>query len=430
MPKLRSQRVVMDGEVRPATIRHEGGVVVEVGDGPADDDFGDLVVLPGLVDSHVHVNEPGRTDWEGFASATAAAAAGGCTTIVDMPLNSVPPTVTTDALELKRSAASAQARVDVAFWGGIIPGSEGSIPDLVEEGVCGFKAFLVDSGVPEFPPVSIEELAKVAPTLTRPLLVHAEDPAAIEAPVGDPHRYATYLATRPGVAEQRAIQSLTPLAAVSHVHVLHVAGAEALEAIGTARREGRMTAETCPHYLTFDASSIPDGATQFKCAPPIRSRQDREALWEGLASGLIEMVVSDHSPAPPDLKDPAGGDFLQAWGGIASLELRLPATWDGARRRGHGVERLAEWLAAGPARLAGLAGAKGEIEVGGDADFVVFDPEGVTQVDAERLHQRHPMTPYDGMRLAGSVVATYLGGTLVRSGGAAPKKGRLLEAGG
>lgn len=431
MSTLRSQRVVVGGEVRPATIRHEDGVVVAVGEGAADQDFGGLAILPGLVDSHVHVNEPGRTDWEGFATATAAAATGGCTTIVDMPLNCVPSTVTVQALELKRAAAAPQAAVDVAFWGGIVPGSQDSISDLIARGVCGFKAFLVDSGVAEFPPMSIDELEGLASHLgDRPLLVHAEDPDSLERPVGDPRKYSTYLATRPGAAERRAIQALMPLAATAHVHVLHLAGAEAVSAVAGARRAGTMTAETCPHYLTFDASLIPDGATEFKCAPPIRTRQDREALWEALATGVIEMVVSDHSPAPPALKDPAGGDFIEAWGGIASLELRLAATWDGARRRGHGLERLAQWLAAAPARLAGLAGTKGSIEVGADADFVVFDPDGITEVDGRRLRQRHPLTPYDGLRLAGSVVATFLGGGPVRLDGAVPHRGRLLEAGG
>lgn len=399
--------------------------MTEVGDGLADVDFGDLVILPGLVDSHVHVNEPGRTEWEGFVTATAAAAAGGTTTIVDMPLNSIPPTVDRPALDLKRFAAKGVVSVDVAFWGGIVPGSDPT--PLVGEGVCGFKAFLVDSGVPEFPPMTVEALTDLMPALGGlPLLVHAEDPALLAVPAGDPRGYPSYVASRPGTAEARAIESVAPLASRGSVHVLHVSGAEATEAL----RNGAMTAETCPHYLTFTADAIPDGSTVHKCAPPIRSAEDREALWEGLGDGTLDMVVSDHSPAPADLKDLEGGDFATAWGGIASLELRLQATWDGARQRGYDLADLAEWLAAAPARLAGLDGRKGRIEEALDADFVVFDPGGVTEVDARRLRQRHPITPYDGMRLAGAVVATYLGGIQVHGPGAdTARRGRLLRRG-
>lgn len=432
MPTLRSNRVVLPEGERPATIRFQEGRIVEVGEGLADHDFGDLVVLPGLVDAHVHVNEPGRTEWEGFATATAAAVAGGTTTIVDMPLNSVPPTVDVGALAAKREAAGRQVGVDVAFWGGIVPGSEEGIGALIEEGVCGFKVFTVDSGVDEFPPLSPEDLAGAASRLEGtgvPLLVHAEDPSRLRDPQGDPRRYATYLATRPGSAEATAIDTMAALGkAGAQVHILHVAGAEALEALRKAGQS--LTAETCPHYLTFDADSIPDGATAFKCAPPIRSREDRESLWEGLGDGTLGMVVSDHSPAPPALKALDTGDFLTAWGGIASLELRLVATWEGARSRGYGAEDVARWLASAPASLAGLDARKGRIAEGKDADFVVFDPDGFTDVDARSLRQRHALTPYDGMRLAGAVVATFLRGVQVHGDGSSPgRRGELIRRG-
>ncbi|MFP3915965.1 MAG: allantoinase AllB [Actinomycetota bacterium] len=431
---VHSRRVVLPDGERPATVRMEGGRIMEVGEGPADLDFGDLVVLPGLVDSHVHVNEPGRTSWEGFASATAAAVAGGTTTVVDMPLNSIPPTVDVDGLARKREAAvSSGLRADVGFWGGIVPGSASSVPPLGAEGVCGFKVFMVDSGVKEFPPLDPDALAEVAPGLARlglPLLVHAEEPSLLREPDGDPRLYRTYLDTRPAQAESSAIDRIADLCRREAVdaHVLHVASGEATDAL--RRASGLLTAETCPHYLTFEAGAIPEGATSFKCAPPIRDREDREALWEALASGLVTMVVSDHSPAPPDVKALDSGDFLAAWGGIASVELRLVATWDGARRRGFGPTDLARWLSSAPAARAGLGASKGSIAPGMDADLVVFDPDGATDVDAGRLLQRHPVTPYHGMRLAGRVVATYLRGEPVYGEGAvAGRQGRLLRRG-
>lgn len=432
MPSIRSRNVVFPDEVKPATVRFEEGVIVEIGDGPADADFGDLAILPGLVDAHVHVNEPGRTGWEGFATATRAAAAGGTTTIVDMPLNSIPATVDATALRLKREAVGGQAAVDVAFWGGIVPGSEDSIAALVDEGVCGFKVFLVDSGVPEFPPMTLEGLRRALPGLAgTPLLVHAEDPVRLRPPSGDPRAYGTYLATRPGDGEAAAIDSVAPLAEVNPVHVLHVSGAEAVEAIRRHRARSGLSAETCPHYLIFEAGEIPYGSTAHKCAPPIRTAEDRETLWEALGDGTLAMVVSDHSPAPPEVKDPQGGDFIAAWGGIASVGQRLVATWDGAHRRGYDLTRVAEWLALAPAHLAGLGHRKGSIRAGYDADFVVFDPEGSTFIAAATLLQRHPVSPYDGMRLAGKVVATYLAGVQIHGTGVVPGRyGRQLRRGG
>jgi allantoinase len=394
MSSLRSTRVLVDGELRPATVHHEQGVIVAIDDAPGEDDFGDLVVLPGLVDSHVHVNEPGRTDWEGFATATRAARAGGTTTIVDMPLNSVPPTTTVAGLDEKRHAAHGKLSCDVAFWGGIIPGSIQEVPGLITAGVCGFKVFLTDSGVSEFPPIDISDL--VGADIPVPLLVHAE----ADEHLGEPGpTYVDYLASRPPVAEVAAIERLVGLEAP--IHVLHVSSADAVAEI--AAHPG-MSAETCPHYLTFTDQDVT--GPEFKCAPPIRSREHREALWDGLRAGTLSMVVSDHSPSPPAMKD---GDFATAWGGISSVQLRLPVTWTGASTRGFALEDLATWLALAPARLAGLADRKGSIEVGRDADFVVFDPDGETVVRGAELLHRHPSTAYEGMRLRGRVVDTLMG---------------------
>lgn len=415
MPTLRSSRVVVGSEMRPATVRYESGVILEVGSGVADEDYGDLVIMPGLVDSHVHVNEPGRTDWEGFDTATRAAAAGGTTTIVDMPLNSIPPTVSVEALSLKRRVASPKITVDTAFWGGIVPGSSAEIPGMVGKGVAGFKAFMVDSGVEEFPPLQPDELESSMQALALaavPLLLHAEDPARILGFDTDTHSYEAYLASRPTNSEVHAIELAGKMAERTGalVHILHVSSGEGAKAVGTSRR---LTGETCPHYLVFCAEEIPSGSTTFKCAPPIRGADSREALWAALDAGWLTMIVSDHSPAPADIKEVESGDLARAWGGIGSLQLRLQATWTAASARGYGLERLTGWLSANPARLAGLAHRKGAIGEGMDADFVVFDPDGSETIRGSDLHHRHPITPYEGMTLRGRVVKSMLRGQTV-----------------
>ncbi len=431
MPVVRSSRVVVEDEVVPVSIRFEDGSIVEIGEFEADLDFGDLVIMPGLVDSHVHVNDPGRSEWEGFSTATRAAAAGGTTTIVDMPLNSIPPTVSVSALDAKRRAAVGQLAVDVAFWGGLIPGSEPEMGPMADAGVCGFKAFMVDSGVDEFPPMSVDGLAQALPMLAGlgvPLLVHAEDPAQLTGLDGDPRSYEVYLASRPEEAEAEAIDVVARLATGSdaRAHVLHVSSALGVEAIG-AGGPG-LSGETCPHYLTFCSEEILPGATTFKCAPPIRSASHREALWDGLREGSLAMVVSDHSPAPAEVKDLDGGDFGVAWGGIGSLQLRLVATWTGAFERGVGLTETARWLASAPAALAGLHQSKGSIAPGMDADFVVWDPDGVTEVRAGQLEHRHPITPYDGMKLRGRVETTILRGEVVFDGTTVSgRRGRMLS---
>ncbi len=376
----------------------------------------DEVLLPGLVDTHVHVNEPGRTEWEGFATATRAAAAGGVTTIVDMPLNSLPPTVDVPALEVKRAAAQGQCHVDVGFWGGAVPGNLGELRALHEAGVFGVKCFLVHSGVEEFPPLTGAELGAYLAELAgfdALMVVHAEDADLIaRAPQPDGASYDGFLASRPTAAEDTAVATVVAHArrTGARAHVLHLASADAVPALRQARADGvRITAETCPHYLSFEAEAVADGATQFKCCPPIRDAANRERLWTALADGDVDVVVSDHSPCTPDLKRFDVGDFGLAWGGISSLQLGLPAVWTGARARGLGLVDVVRWMAEGPARLVGLTG-KGRLQVGADADLCVFAPDEAFVVDPALLHHRNPVTPYAGRTLDGVVRSTWLRG--------------------
>lgn len=392
----------------------------------------DEVLLPGLVDTHVHVNEPGRTEWEGFASATRAAAAGGVTTIVDMPLNAIPPTVDVPALEAKRAAAAGQAYVDVGFFGGAVPANRADLRALHDAGVLGFKCFVLPSGVDEFPPLSPSELELAMREIAGfdgILLVHAEDAATIAAaPSASGRRYADYLRSRPPVAETRAIETLVRLARETgaRLHVVHVSSGDAVPLIASARRAGvRLTAETCPHYLTLVAGDVPDGSTAYKCCPPIRDAADRERLWAGLRSGVIDAVVTDHSPSPPALKCLDTGDFGAAWGGIASLQLGLSVVWGEARRRGIGLPQVVNWMATKPADLVGLPH-KGRIAVGAAADFAVFAPDDSYVVDAQVLHHRHPVTPYAGREAAGRVRQTWLRGRPISLGSDAEPTGRLL----
>jgi allantoinase len=393
------------------------------------------VLLPGLVDTHVHVNEPGRTEWEGFATATRAAAAGGVTTLVDMPLNSIPPTIDPGALAIKRRAADGRCHVNVGFWGGAVPASLGGLGALADAGVFGFKCFLVDSGVPEFPPLDRAQLdravAEVA-GLDALLLVHAEDPGVLsDAPACGGPSYAAFVGSRPHEAEDVAISGLLDLARRhgARVHVLHLSSASALPVLAKARADGvRVSVESCPHYLTLSAEEIDDGRTEFKCCPPIRDAANRDALWQALLDGAVDCVVSDHSPSTADLKRLDTGDFAEAWGGVASLQLGLPLMWTAARERGIGLERVVAWMSAGPAALAGLDG-KGAIDPGHDADLVSFAPDAWFTVDPQRLHHRNPVTPYAGRRLAGVVRDVWLHGRrIVADGQVTPHpRGRLLR---
>lgn len=417
---FRSRRVVLPDGIRSASIHICDGGIREIGEWEVEgaEDFGSAVIMPGIIDTHVHINEPGRTDWEGFESGTRAAAAGGITTILDMPLNSVPATTTVAGLNAKRAAARGKLLVNVEYIGGVIPGNSGELEGLRDSGVRAFKCFLTPSGVEEFPAVDEVELRKVFPVLARlgiPLMVHAEDPACL-IPVSSPsQKYSDYLASRPIESEHSAIRMLVRLLeqCQTPVHVVHLSSATSIEIINAARSRGLpLSVETCPHYLTFAAEEIPDGATEYKCAPPIRNASEREALWKALVQGEIDLVASDHSPCPPDMKE-TDGDFFSAWGGIASLQVSLPAVWTGARKRGVSVERIAEWMCTNTAKLAGLSETKGTLAASYDADIVIWDPDSSFTVDPARLAHKNPVTPYAGRKLFGKVLATYVAGQKV-----------------
>ncbi|MFD3870166.1 allantoinase AllB [Streptomyces sp. NPDC058623] len=435
---LRSTRVITPEGTRAASVAVADGKITavlayeaEVPAGARLEDFGDDVLLPGLVDTHVHVNDPGRTEWEGFWTATRAAAAGGITTILDMPLNSLPPTTTVDHLRVKQEVARTKAHVDIGFWGGALPDNVKDLRPLHDAGVYGFKCFLSPSGVDEFPQLDQEQLAASLAEITGfggLMIVHAEDPHHLEsAPQNPGPKYADFLASRPKDAENTAIQNLIDQARRlnARVHVLHLSSSDALPLIAAAKAEGiRITVESCPHFLTLTAEEVPDGATEFKCCPPIRESANQDILWDALADGTIDCIVSDHSPSTADLKT---GDFATAWGGISSLQLGLPAIWTEARKRGHGLEDVVRWMSAAPAALAGLA-RKGAIEAGRDADFAVLAPEETFTVDPAELHHRNQVTAYAGKTLHGVVKSTWLRGTQIADHGTPTEPtGLLLE---
>ncbi|MCP4805312.1 MAG: allantoinase AllB [Proteobacteria bacterium] len=417
---LRSSRVVLPDGVRPAVvIVRDGRIAAVVDEHPDAVDLGDLVLSPGLVDCHVHLNEPGRTEWEGFWTATQAAAAGGVTTLVDMPLNCQPVTTTRAALDTKLEAAKGQLHVDVGFWGGVVPGNDRELAALVEGGVLGAKAFLCHSGIDEFPNVVRGDLLRAMPELSAagvPLLVHAELESEVSGLPTDASSYARWLAARPRSFEDAAIQLVIELVRETGcpAHIVHLSSGTALPFIADAKAEGLpLSVETCPHYLCLRSDDVPHGATHWKCAPPIRDEANRRLLWTGLDEGVIDQVVSDHSPCTPGLKQ---GTFDDAWGGIASLQLGLPAIWTEARERGHGLADLARLMSREPARLAGLSGRKGAIEVGLDADLVAWDPDARFTVDRAGLRFRHTLTPYLGAEMQGVVHRTWLRGECVFDG--------------
>jgi allantoinase len=437
---LRAPRVItVVGEVSRAIGVKDGRVVaiepIDGGlEGTVEQRLGDdEVLMPGLVDTHVHINEPGRTEWEGFETATRAAAAGGVTTVIDMPLNSIPPTTTVEALEIKRKCAAGSVFVDTGFWGGAVPDNLDQLRPLHDAGVFGFKCFLLHSGVDEFPHLNTAQMEFALQQMHdfgALMIVHAENSQAIDrAPHAEGERYRRFLASRPRGAENMAIAEVIEAARYTRarVHILHLSSSDALPMIVSAKRDGVLiTVETCPHYLSFSAESIPDGATQFKCCPPIRESANRELLWRGLKDGVIDMIVSDHSPSTPELKRFDIGDFGVAWGGIASLQLGLRAVWSQARVHGFSLVDVAEWMAARPALLAGLS-RKGRIALGYDADFCLFAPDEAGVVQAAALEHRHPVTPYDGMALAGVVRRTWLRGAPIDL--SAPPRGSLLSRG-
>jgi len=449
---IRARRVVTENGVGPASVHVSRGRIaainafdripsgcrlVEAGE--------DSVVMAGLVDTHVHVNEPGRTDWEGFQTATQAAAAGGVTTIVDMPLNCIPATTTRGGLNAKLDAARGKLYIDVGFWGGVVPGNTSEIAGLWDAGVVGFKCFLVHSGVDEFPNVTETDLREAMPELARlgaTLIVHAELPGPIEAACcqsenADPAAnrvYESFLRTRPRAAENAAVELMLRLSRETgcRVHIVHHSSADALEMLRAAKASGALvTVETCPHYLHFAAEEIPDGATEFKCCPPIRERENREQLWQSLREGTIDMVVSDHSPCPPAMKLREQGDFINAWGGISSLQLRLPLMWTETSARGFSMNQLVEWLCSAPARQVGLASKKGSIGTGLDADIVIWHPEREFRVGSEHIHHRHKLTPYLDEHLRGVVEKTFLRGQMVYDGGefASDRRGQFVLRG-
>lgn len=419
---IRGQRVLLPDAIAPRSVHIREERIVFVGD--YDDVIDgcevieaadDSVVMPGLVDTHVHINAPGRTEWEGFQSATRAAAAGGVTTLVDMPLNSIPPTTTLANFETKLDTARDDCFVDVGFWGGVVPGNKPELARMFAAGVVGFKCFLVPSGVDEFQHVTEDDLREAMPELTRlgaMLIVHAELPGAIRTDASDGD-YQSFLNSRPRAAENDAIELMIRLSREfdTRVHIVHLSSAEALPQLRAAQEAGvKITAETCPHYLHFTAETVPEGATEFKCCPPIREEVNREELWDGLRDGTIDFVVSDHSPCPGEMKLRESGDFMKAWGGIASLQLRLPVVWTEARRRGFSLEDVTRWLCANPARQVSLAPQKGSIAIGSHADLVIWNPDQQFTVTATSLHHRHKITPYEGEVLNGVVEKTFLRG--------------------
>ena len=430
---IRGRSVVLPQRIAPAAVHIQNGVITSITNYDQIDPAIKLieadeheVVMAGLVDTHVHINAPGRTDWEGFWTATRAAAAGGTTTLIDMPLNSIPPTTTVKGFEAKLAAAQDNCFVDVGFWGGLVPGNFGELRDLKHRGVVGFKCFLVPSGVDEFPNVSEADLRIAMPELARLdalLIVHAELPGPIDkasSHIRSPtSNYDGFLRSRPRSAENLAIDLMIRLSKEfkTRVHIVHLSSADAVPLLEKARQAGvAISAETCPHYLHLFAEEIPAGATEYKCCPPIREHGNREALWEGLRKAVIDMIVSDHSPCPTSMKVMETGDFFGAWGGIASLQLRLPIVWTEARQRGFNLLDLAKWLSRAPATQVNLQHRKGSIAVGNDADLIFWNPEAEFKVAAEQLEHRHKITPYEGESLHGVVNKTFLRGRKIYDG--------------
>ena len=435
---IKANNVLFSEGIRPAVILINDGLIHDILPNVPDGFTGNIitinetdVLMPGVIDPHVHINEPGRADWEGFDTATRAALAGGLTTLVDMPLNSSPVTTTAEAFDQKLAATKGQLHTNCGFWGGLVPGNTAEIEPLIERGVLGFKAFLTHSGIDEFPNVTEADLRRAMPILAQhglPLLVHCELSTDETLATGDPKSYQNYLASRPKVWEDRAIALMIRLCEEyrCRTHIVHLSSANSIAPIAEAKQKGLpLTVETAQHYLYFNAETIPDGQTQFKCAPPIREQENNEQLWAALRDGIIDFVATDHSPAPPALKQSQTGNFMTAWGGIASLQLALPVLWTAAKQRGFTVVDVARWLAEKPAQLAGLSGRKGKVAIGYNADFVVWNPMQTFVVQEDSLLHKHKMTPYLNEKLYGVAEQTSLAGAPVYAQGAV----RTLNAG-
>ncbi len=423
MKALRSNTIITPAGIRPGILLLDKGVILDIlNEIPSDipvSDLGNKILMPGIIDPHVHINEPGRTEWEGFDTATKAALAGGISTVVEMPLNSSPVTTSLASYQEKIRAARGRIHCHCSFWGGLVPGNEKEIEPMIDSGVRGFKAFLVHSGIDDFPAVSENDLRKVMPVLARnkkPLLVHCEIESSlpgIDHP--DPRSYNQYLQSRPKKWEDDAIEMMIRLCEEFScpVHIVHLSSAASLEQISKAKQKGLpLTVETAQHYLFFSAEKIPDGSPSFKCAPPIREKENNEKLWGALKVGLIDFVATDHSPAPSSMKEMDTGNLQKAWGGIAGLQFSLPVLWTAARARGYGPELICQWLCEKPALLPGFS-VKGRIEKGFDADLAIWDPEKNFIVTEEIIRHRHKITPYLGEKLTGVVEQVYLAGELV-----------------
>jgi allantoinase len=422
---IKSNRIVTPGGIKPGFVIIKDGLIVDVADSVPDTavqeiiDVGDSVVMSGVIDPHVHINEPGRTNWEGFNTATKAALAGGITTLVDMPLNSSPVTTGVKAFDEKIAATTNQLHTNCGFWGGIVPGNENEVEGLIEKGVLGFKAFLTHSGIDEFPNATETDLRKVMPVIAAkglPLLVHCELTDNVERANDDNRSYQNYLASRPGIWEDNAVAMMIRLCGEfdCRVHIVHLSSANAIEQIRQAKQRGLpLMVETGQHYLYFNAEDIPDGRTEYKCAPPLREKENNDLLWKALEEGVIDFVATDHSPSTPSLKELESGDLLKAWGGIASLQFALPVLWTAAKQRGIGLTNIAKWLCENPAKLIGKTSSKGKIAKGYDADLVVWNPEGSFIVTEEIIQHRHKVTPYLQEQLYGVVEQTFLNGHCV-----------------
>ena len=439
---LHSKRVIIGQQMLEATVFISIGKITNVVNGFPENynssiaDVGTNIIMPGIIDPHVHINEPGRTEWEGFNTATKAAIAGGITTLMDMPLNSYPVTINAKAFDEKVMASKNKLHTNCGFWGGIIPGNADEVEPLIDKGVFGFKAFLTHSGIDEFPNVTEEDLRKVMPIIAKhqlPLLVHCElDTFQPETTFTDNRSYRNYLASRPKKWEDDAIALMIKLCEEYNcrVHIVHLSSSNSIEPIAKAKQKGLpLTVETGQHYLFFNAEEIPDGATQYKCAPPIRERENNDRLWAALKEGIIDFVATDHSPATPGLKEMESGNFMKAWGGIASLQFSLPALWTAAKKRNCSPIDMANWLCANPAKLAGLEKSKGRMAAGFDADIIIWDDSKELTISETMIHHRHKITPYLQKKLSGFTEQTYLGGLEVYKNGkfSALNQGKLLK---